>query len=171
MNDPLLSIRDLTIHYEMEQSVVEAVNGMSFDVFEGEAVGLVGETGAGKTTTALGIMRLIQTPPGHIVQGSIRFMGEDLLQKSETQMRDLRGNEISIIFQDPMSSLNPIHTVGEQIGEVLQLHHPGSKRKIEKAGGPHDGNGQYSPSSQDRISASVFRRHEATHCYCNCLGL
>lgn len=129
MNDPLLSIRDLTIHYEMEQSVVEAVNGVSFDVFEGEAVGLVGETGAGKTTTALGVMRLIQTPPGHIVQGSIRFMGEDLLQKSETQMRKIRGNQISMIFQDPMTSLNPVMTVGEQISEVIRLHNHLSRKE------------------------------------------
>ena len=118
----LLRVRDLRIHVEMEKEVVEAVNGISFDLLKGETLGFVGETGAGKTTTALGIMRLVQTPPGHIVEGSILLEGEDLLTKSEVEMRKIRGNKISMIFQDPMTSLNPVLTIGDQIQEVIRLH-------------------------------------------------
>ena len=118
----LLRVRDLRIHFEMEKEVVEAVNGISFDLLKGETLGFVGETGAGKTTTALGIMRLVQTPPGHIVEGSILLEGEDLLTKSEVEMRKIRGNKISMIFQDPMTSLNPVLTIGDQIQEVIRLH-------------------------------------------------
>ena len=118
----LLRVRDLRIHFEMEKEVVEAVNGISFDLLKGETLGFVGETGAGKTTTALGIMRLVQTPPGRIVEGSIFLEGEDLLAKSEVEMRKIRGNKISMIFQDPMTSLNPVLTVGDQIQEVIRLH-------------------------------------------------
>lgn len=118
----LLRVKDLRIHFEMEKEVVEAVNGISFDLLKGETLGFVGETGAGKTTTALGIMRLIQSPPGRIVEGSIELEGEDLLAKSEAEMRKIRGNKISMIFQDPMTSLNPVLTVGDQIQEVVRLH-------------------------------------------------
>ena len=111
----ILSVKDLVIHYETENAVVEAVNGVSFDILESEAVGLVGETGAGKTTTALGIMRLIQSPPGRIIDGEIIFEGEDLIKKSEHAMRKIRGNSISMIFQDPMTSLKPVIPVGDQI--------------------------------------------------------
>lgn len=119
---PLLRVKDLRIHFEMEKEVVEAVNGMSFELLRGETLGFVGETGAGKTTTALGIMRLVQTPPGRIVTGSIELDGEDLLSKSEAEMRKIRGNKISMIFQDPMTSLNPVLPVGDQIQEVIRLH-------------------------------------------------
>ena len=119
---PLLRVSDLRIHFEMEREVVEAVNGMSFELLKGETLGFVGETGAGKTTTALGIMRLVQTPPGRVVAGSIALNGEELLEKSEAEMRKIRGNKISMIFQDPMTSLNPVLTVGEQIQEVIRLH-------------------------------------------------
>ena len=118
----LLKIEDLVIHYETEESVVEAVNGISFELNEGETLGLVGETGAGKTTTALGILRLVPTPPAHIVQGSIEFEGRDLMKVSEAEMRKIRGNRISMIFQDPMTALNPALTVGEQVSEVIRLH-------------------------------------------------
>lgn len=118
----LLRVRDLRVHFEMENEVVEAVNGISFDLRKGETLGFVGETGAGKTTTALGIMRLIQSPPGRIVAGSVELEGEDLLKKSEAEMRKIRGNKISMIFQDPMTSLNPVLTVGDQIQEVIRLH-------------------------------------------------
>ena len=118
----LLKVKDLRIHFEMEKEIVEAVNGISFEIHKGETLGFVGETGAGKTTTALGIMRLVQSPPGRIVTGSIELNGEDLLQKSEAAMRKIRGNQISMIFQDPMTSLNPVIPVGDQIQEVIQLH-------------------------------------------------
>ena len=118
----LLDIHDLVIHYETEESVVEAVNGISLHVNEGETLGLVGETGAGKTTTALGILRLIPSPPGRIVQGRIEFCGKDLISASESEMRKIRGNQISMIFQDPMTALNPALTIGEQVSEVIRLH-------------------------------------------------
>ena len=118
----LLSVKDLVIHYETEESVVEAVHGISFEVDAGETLGLVGETGAGKTTTALGLLRLIPSPPGRIVQGEIEFDGKDLIHVSDSEMRKIRGNQISMIFQDPMTALNPCLTVGEQVSEVIRLH-------------------------------------------------
>ena len=120
--NPILEVSGLTIHYFVEKSVIRAVNGISFSLAQGESLGLVGETGAGKTTTALGIMRLVPAPPGRIVGGSIVYKGEDLLGKSPEDMRKIRGHEISMIFQDPMTALNPVLTVGEQIAEVIRLH-------------------------------------------------
>ena len=128
----LLKVKDLVIHYETEESVVEAVNGVSFEINEGETLGLVGETGAGKTTTALGILRLIPSPPGRIVQGEIEFEGQNLLQVSDAEMRKIRGNQISMIFQDPMTALNPALTIGEQVSEVIQLHQKVSREDAHK---------------------------------------
>lgn len=128
----LLKVKDLVIHYETEESVVEAVNGVSFEVNEGETLGLVGETGAGKTTTALGILRLIPSPPGRIVQGEIEFDGKDLLRVSDAEMRKIRGNQISMIFQDPMTALNPALTIGEQVSEVIHLHQKVSREDAHK---------------------------------------
>jgi len=122
MSDKLLDIKNLTIQYKTEDGIVRAVNGIDLDLKEGETLGLVGETGAGKTTTALGMMRLIPSPPGEIVGGNIEFEGRDLLALSEDDMRGIRGNKISMIFQDPMTSLNPVLTVGEQISEVILIH-------------------------------------------------
>ena len=124
----LLDVKDLVIHYETEESVVEAVNGISFSLNEGETLGLVGETGAGKTTTALGILRLLPVPPAHIIQGSVKFEGRDLLSVSEAEMRKIRGNQISMIFQDPMTALNPALTVGEQVSEVIREHQKLSRK-------------------------------------------
>ena len=109
----ILDVQDLTIHYLTEDSTVRAVNGISFTIGDGETLGLVGETGAGKTTTALGILRLVQSPPGEIISGKIIYNGEDLLEKSNAQMREIRGERISMIFQDPMTALNPVLRVGE----------------------------------------------------------
>jgi len=128
----LLDIRDLTIQYVTDESVVHAVNGIDFEINAGETLGLVGETGAGKTTTALGIMRLISDPPGKIVGGEILFNGENLLKEREMHMRAYRGKDISMIFQDPMTSLNPVITVGEQIAEVIRLHEKLSKLDASK---------------------------------------
>lgn len=128
----LLKVKDLVIHYETEESVVEAVNGVSFEVNEGEALGLVGETGAGKTTTALGLLRLVPSPPGRIVQGEIEFEGRDLLRVSDAEMRKIRGNQISMIFQDPMTALNPALTIGEQVSEVIHLHQKVSREDALK---------------------------------------
>ena len=131
MNDSkrILEVKDLTIHYFVDKSVVKAVNGISFELDQGESLGLVGETGAGKTTTALGIMRLVPNPPGRIVSGSILYKGEDLTKKSEEDMRRIRGHEISMIFQDPMTALNPVLTVGDQIAEVVSLHQNVTKKE------------------------------------------
>ena len=127
MSDKLLEIKNLTINYTTEDGVVSAVNGIDFDLKEGETLGLVGETGAGKTTTALGIMGLVPNPPGKVVNGEVNFQGKDLLKESEADLRAVRGNLISMIFQDPMTSLNPVMTVGEQIAEVIELHQNVSK--------------------------------------------
>lgn len=134
MNDDkeLLSVNDLVIHYFTDDGEVFAVNGISFKLNKGETLGLVGETGAGKTTTALGIMRLVPDPPGRIVSGSIELKGKDLTKASEIEMRLIRGNDVSMIFQDPMTSLNPVMRVGDQIAEVVRMHRKVSRLEAEK---------------------------------------
>lgn len=122
MTETLIKVRNLVVHYETEMEVVEAVNGISFDIKKGETLGLVGETGAGKTTTALAMLKLIPNPPGKIIEGSIEYLGEDLVTASESRMRNIRGNNISMVFQDPMTALNPVFTIGEQVAEVIRLH-------------------------------------------------
>ncbi|MCK9217352.1 MAG: ABC transporter ATP-binding protein [Firmicutes bacterium] len=129
MNDVLLNIEDLVVSYTSGNKKVNAVNRMNIVVEKGETVGLVGETGAGKTTTAKAILRLIPNPPGVIEKGKIYFSNENLLSKKESEMRKIRGNKISMIFQDPMTSLNPVITIGEQIAEVIRLHQKVSKAK------------------------------------------
>ena len=123
----LLEIRDLRIHYVTDDATVEAVNGVDLTIEKGETLGLVGEAGAGTATTALGILRLIPDPPGRIVSGEILYNGEDILQIRDSELRKLRGNEISMIFQDPMTALNPTMRVGEQVAEVIRLHEGCSK--------------------------------------------
>ena len=122
MNKTMLEIKDLRIHYIVNGETTEAVNGVSLTLNPGETLGLVGETGAGKTTLAKGIMRIVPDPPGRIVEGQIFFEGEDLLAKPPHEMRKIRGNKISMIFQDPMTALNPVIPVGDQIAEVVRLH-------------------------------------------------
>ena len=121
-NDNILEVKNLTIHYITEEGVVKAVNDISFSLKESETLGLAGETGAGKTTTALGLMGLIPEPPGKVIDGQIIFHGKDLLKLSKAEMRKYRGKELSMIFQDPMTALNPVLTVGDQIAEVIRLH-------------------------------------------------
>jgi peptide/nickel transport system ATP-binding protein len=118
----LLEIADLKTHFFTRDGVVRAVDGVSYDVGAGETLAVVGESGCGKSVTALSILRLVPQPPGRIVGGAVRFAGRDLLGLSEAAMRDIRGNEISMIFQEPMTSLNPVLTVSRQIGETLILH-------------------------------------------------
>ena len=118
----LLSVEDLEVKFFLRKSTVEAVNGVSFKLDRGERLGIVGETGAGKTTTALSILGLVPEPPGKITKGKITLNGENLLDKSEKAMQKIRGNDISMIFQDPMTSLNPVMPVGDQIMEVIRLH-------------------------------------------------
>lgn len=132
MSENMLNVENLVIHYETEEEVVEAVNNISFQLKKGEVLGLVGETGAGKTTTALGIMGLLPAKVGNVIQGKIELDGENLFDKSEREMRNIRGKKISMIFQDPMTALNPVKTVGEQIAEVVLLHNRCSKAEALK---------------------------------------
>ncbi|MCI8715996.1 MAG: ABC transporter ATP-binding protein [Oscillospiraceae bacterium] len=129
MSDILLQIKDLSIVYATEDGVVQALTNANLTLRQGETLGLVGETGAGKTTLARGIMRLIPDPPGKIVSGEILFEEKDLLRLSIKEMRKYRGSQISMIFQDPMTSLNPVMTVGDQIREVIVTHHPEMSRQ------------------------------------------
>jgi oligopeptide/dipeptide ABC transporter ATP-binding protein len=122
MTHPLLTIRNLETHFFSAGKVVRALDGISFEILEGEVFGLVGETGCGKSVTALSILRLIPFPPGKIVAGSIRFKDKDILSLSPDQMRAFRGKEISMIFQEPMTSLNPVFRIGDQMREVIMLH-------------------------------------------------
>ena len=130
----LLEVKNLEVQYVTSMETVHAVNGISFSLEKGECLGLVGETGAGKTSTALSILRLLPTPPAKVVNGEIIYNGEDILQKSESEMRRIRGNDITMIFQDPMTALNPVKTVGTQIAEVVKLHQNCSKAEaMERA--------------------------------------
>ena len=119
---PILEIDDLRTWFFTRDGTVRAVDGVSFSVLPGETLAIVGESGCGKSVTALSILRLIASPPGRIVSGSIRFNGRDLLGLSDAEMRRVRGNEISMVFQEPMTSLNPVLTIGRQIAETLILH-------------------------------------------------
>jgi peptide/nickel transport system ATP-binding protein len=120
--EPILEVADLRTWFFTRDGVVRAVDGVSFHVIPGETLAIVGESGCGKSVTALSVLRLIPSPPGRIVSGTIRFAGRDLLGLGEAQMREVRGNEISMIFQEPMTSLNPVLTIGHQIAETLTLH-------------------------------------------------
>lgn len=133
-NDNLLEIKDLHVQYNTDDAVVYAVNGLNLSLKKGEKLGLVGETGAGKTTLALSILQLLPKKVGQIASGSIMYDGEELLGKPDSYMLGLRGRRISMIFQDPMTSLNPTKTVGEQVYEVLHLHFPNlsKEQKQEK---------------------------------------
>ncbi len=122
MEKNILEVKDLVVRYETEDGIVRAVNSVNLSIGQGAAVGLVGETGAGKTTLAKSILRLIQWPPGRIAEGEILYNGLDLLSLSEEEMCKIRGNDISMIFQDPMTALNPVLTVGKQISEVISAH-------------------------------------------------
>ncbi|MEM2908313.1 MAG: ABC transporter ATP-binding protein [Candidatus Hadarchaeales archaeon] len=130
MAKPLLEVKGLKTYFFMEEGVVKAVDGVSFDVQKGEILGLVGESGCGKSVTALSILRLIPSPPGKIVAGKVIFKGRDLLKLSDEEMRRLRGKEISMIFQDPHTALNPVFTIGDQIAEPIELHQVIEERVI-----------------------------------------
>jgi oligopeptide/dipeptide ABC transporter ATP-binding protein len=119
---PLLEVKNLKVRFKTDDGIVSAVNGLSYGVEAGSTLGIVGESGSGKSVNALSIMRLIPTPPGRIEGGSIELRGENLLAKSEPEMRKIRGKDIAMIFQDPMTSLNPVLTVGDQISEAVRLH-------------------------------------------------
>lgn len=129
----LLDIKNLSIRYVTDGLEIHAVNDLSLSLDKGQTLGLVGETGAGKTTTALGIMNLVPAPPGKITSGEIFFKGEDLLKKTAKELQKIRGDQITMIFQDPMTSLNPVMTVGDQISEVIRLHGKVPKAEIKEA--------------------------------------
>jgi oligopeptide/dipeptide ABC transporter ATP-binding protein len=128
MAEIMLDVQDLRTYFDTDEGLVRALDGVCFQLKHGKILGIVGESGSGKSAMALSIMRLIPHPPGRIVGGSIRFFGEDLLAKSETEMRQIRGVRISMIFQDPMTSLDPVFTIGQQLAEPL-IHHQRLKRK------------------------------------------
>ena len=130
----VLDIRDLIVHYETDDGCVEAVNGLSLSLGRERTLGLVGETGAGKTTTAMSILNLVPNPPGVIKGGEILVKGRNVLQMSDRELEDMRGNDVAMIFQDPMTALNPVIPVGKQIAESIQLHQNiGPKEAMEKA--------------------------------------
>jgi oligopeptide transport system ATP-binding protein len=120
--ETLLDVRDLTTEFVTQDGVVHAVNGISYTLREGEALGIVGESGCGKSVSALTLMRLVPMPPARIPRGEVLFQGRDLLKLKDEEIRRIRGNDIAMIFQDPMTSLNPVLTIGRQIGEALELH-------------------------------------------------
>jgi oligopeptide/dipeptide ABC transporter ATP-binding protein len=121
-NEPILRILDLKTHFFTDEGTVRAVDGVNYEVSPGKTLAVVGESGCGKSVTALSVLRLVADPPGKIVNGKIFFRGQDLLKLSEKQMREIRGNDIAMIFQEPMTSLNPVYTIGQQITEVVELH-------------------------------------------------
>jgi len=130
--DRILEVNDLKTYFGTDEGTVKAVDGVSFHINRGETLAVVGESGSGKSVTSLSIMRLIATPPGRIADGEMLFEGQDLVKMSEAQMRKIRGNDISMIFQEPMTSLNPVYTVGDQIAEAIQLHQKKSRKQAMK---------------------------------------
>jgi oligopeptide/dipeptide ABC transporter ATP-binding protein len=122
--EPLLSVKDLVVEFKTEDGIVHAVDGITYDVFPGETLGIVGESGSGKSVGTLALLGLIPQPPGRIVSGAATFQGRDLLKLKRRQLRDLRGEEVAMVFQDPMTSLNPVLKVGYQLGEAVKTHHP-----------------------------------------------
>jgi oligopeptide/dipeptide ABC transporter ATP-binding protein len=129
---PLLEVRNLSIHFFTEEGVIRAVENVNFEIYPGEILGLVGESGCGKSVTGLSLLRLISTPPGRIVNGDILFDGRSLLPLEEKEMERVRGNDISMIFQEPMTSLNPVFTIGDQIMEAILLHQGSDKTEARK---------------------------------------
>ena len=121
-NDPILEIKDLSVAFEVDEGEVQALDGVNLEVSQGQTLGVVGESGCGKSVTALSVMRLLPKPMGKILSGNISFMGKDLLKLSPDEMREVRGNEIGMIFQEPMNALNPVKKIGVQLSEVFLLH-------------------------------------------------
>ena len=159
----LLHVDNLQVGFDTESGLVRAVDGVSFQIHAGRTLGLVGESGCGKSVTASSILRLVPSPPGKILSGSIRFQGADILQMSPADLSRIRGKEISMIFQDPMTSLNPVFTVERQMGEVLELRFGLDRAGRARAVGrdfAHGGN-RGSRGSAEIVSPRAFRRYEA----------
>src|SRR5690606_5392621 len=129
MAETVLKLKDLSTHFFTDSGEIPAVDKVNLQIHKGEVVGVVGESGCGKSVTSLSIMRLIPSPPGKIVGGEINFKGEDLTKASEKRMKKIRGKEISMIFQEPMTSLNPLFTIGNQMSEAFRLHQKISKKE------------------------------------------
>jgi oligopeptide/dipeptide ABC transporter ATP-binding protein len=127
MADPVLSIRDLVVEFTTEDGVVKAVDGITYDLYPGETLGIVGESGSGKSVSTMSLLGLIPQPPGRIVRGEAIFQGKDLLKVSKKQLRRIRGNDLAMVFQDPMTSLNPVLKIGYQIAEAVKTHNPSVK--------------------------------------------
>ncbi len=162
MAERLLDVKGLKTYFFTDEGVVRAVDGVDLYIDKSETLGIVGESGSGKSVTALSIMRLIPTPPGRIVEGTITYAGRSLLELPPAQMRKIRGKEISMIFQEPMTSLNPVFTCGEQIAEAVRLHerlgrqaraHP--QRRAPREGVPAPALGRDAPAHHDRHGALV----------------
>jgi oligopeptide/dipeptide ABC transporter ATP-binding protein len=135
MPEPVLSIRDLAVQFTTDDGTVRAVDGVTYDVYPGETLGIVGESGSGKSVSTMSILGLIPQPPGKIVSGEAMFNGRDLLKLSKKELRRVRGNAMAIVFQDPMTSLNPVLKIGFQLGEAMKAHHPELKdRQIKEKG-------------------------------------
>jgi oligopeptide transport system ATP-binding protein len=130
--EPILTLENLEVKFNTLGGVVNAVNGVSYSVEAGKTLGIVGESGCGKSVSMLSVMRLIQDPPGKITGGRILFKGQNLLEISEEEMEHIRGAEIGMVFQDPMTSLNPVLTIGRQIGEAMMVHNGFSREQAEK---------------------------------------
>ena len=129
MSEPVLSVKDLKVSFQTEEGKAIAIDGMNYDLKRGETLGIVGESGCGKTVSSLAIMGLLQSPPAKIEAGEIIFHGENLIHKNDDEMRRIRGKQISMIFQEPMTSLNPLYTIGNQVSEVIKLHSSLDKEK------------------------------------------
>lgn len=130
--EALVNVKNLKTYFYTEEGVVKAVDGVDYEIYPGETLGIVGESGCGKSVTSLSIMRLIESPPGKIVAGEINFQDKDLIKIPEKEMRKIRGNDISMIFQEPMTSLNPVYTVGDQIIEAIMLHKGVDRKEARK---------------------------------------
>ena len=128
MPEPLLAIRDLAVEFKTDDGIVHAVDDLNFDVYPGETLGIVGESGSGKSVSTMSILGLIPQPPGRIVSGTAVFKGKDLLKMKKRELRRFRGDEVAMVFQDPMTSLNPVYRIGEQIAEAIQAHESVDKR-------------------------------------------
>lgn len=151
MPEAILKIRGLKTYFYTYAGIVRALEGIDLDIYKGETIGLVGETGCGKSVTSLSIMRLVPDPPGRIVGGEVIFKGEDLLKKSEEEMQSIRGSQITMVFQDPMTFVNPVLTVGDQVSEVITLHQDLAREAVQtKIDEIRDKIAQIDPSSPDR---------------------
>jgi oligopeptide/dipeptide ABC transporter ATP-binding protein len=149
--EAILKIRGLKTYFYTYAGIVRALEGIDLDIYKGETIGLVGETGCGKSVTSLSIMRLVPDPPGRIVGGEVIFKGEDLLKKSEEEMQSIRGSQITMVFQDPMTFVNPVLTVGDQVSEVITLHQDLAREAVQtKIDEIRDKIAQIDPSSPDR---------------------